>query len=167
VSPVTAYVGLGSNLGDPVAQVRRALQALSALPHGRLLASAGFYRSAALRISADAPGQPDYINSAAALETGLSPLELLRALQRIEASQGRVRTGPWGARTLDLDLLLYGELEMQTPELTLPHPQIGRRAFVLLPLGELAGEGVRIPGQGILRELLGCCPPPPAVRLAD
>jgi len=163
VSPVIAYIGLGSNLGDPLAQVRSGLQALAGLPHSRLLRSAGLYRSAPLGPS----GQPDYINSVAALETELPPLELLCELQRIEDAHGRVRAERWGPRTLDLDLLLYGELQLDTPELVIPHPEIARRSFVLRPLGELLAEDAQIPGQGALKTLLARCPGPFAVRASE
>lgn len=152
--PVRAYIGLGSNLGDPAAQVRRALAALNEIPASHCVARSGLYRSAPLG-SAD---QPDYINAAAALDTRLPAHELLRQLQAIEARQGRVR-GPerWAPRTLDLDLLLYGDLMLNEDVLTVPHPGLPLRSFVLYPLRELAPELI-VPGRGSLRALIAACP---------
>ena len=129
----TAYIALGGNLGDAAATVRRAFAALAALPQTRLLAASSLYRSAPV----DASG-PDFINAAASVATGLTPLQLLDALQAIETAEGRQR--PWrnAPRTLDLDLLLYGQQRLDTPRLTLPHPRMLQRAFVLWPLAEIA-----------------------------
>lgn len=129
----TAYVALGANLGDAQATVRRALQELDALPQTRLIRASALYGSAPV----DASG-PDYINAVAGLRTRLSAHELLAQLQRLEQQAGRER--PWrnAPRTLDLDLLLYGELRLDDPLLTLPHPRMAERAFVLRPLAEIA-----------------------------
>lgn len=129
----TAYIALGGNLGDAAATVRRAFAALAALPQTRLLAASSLYRSAPV----DASG-PDFINAAASVATGLTALQLLDALQAIETAEGRQR--PWrnAPRTLDLDLLLYGQQRLDTPRLTLPHPRMLQRAFVLWPLAEIA-----------------------------
>lgn len=132
-----AYVGLGANLGDARAAVRQALQALAELPRTRLLRASSLYRSAPV----DAGG-PDYINAVAELRTALSPQELLAALLRLEQAAGRQRPYPNAPRTLDLDLLLYDELRLDEPRLTLPHPRMGHRAFVLLPLAEIAPQRV-------------------------
>ncbi len=153
-SSVCAYIGLGSNLADPENQLRRALGALDKIPHSRLIAASALYRS-------DPVGpqdQPNYINAVAGMETGLSPWALLAALQAIERAHGRVR-GPvrWGPRTLDLDLLLFGKQRLDTPVLTVPHPFLHQRAFVLYPLAEIAPD-LEIPGQGWLRDLLLGCP---------
>ncbi|MDZ7643929.1 MAG: 2-amino-4-hydroxy-6-hydroxymethyldihydropteridine diphosphokinase [Woeseiaceae bacterium] len=130
-----AYVGLGSNLEDPVGQVEGALAELAALPQTRLEARSSLYRSAPLG-PAD---QPDYVNAAAALLTRLTADELLAGLQAIEASHGRRRDGArWGPRTLDLDLLVYGRERRESASLTLPHPRIAQRNFVLWPLAEIA-----------------------------
>lgn len=151
---VRAYIGLGSNLTDPPAQLRRALEELAALPDSRLAAASGFYRSPPMG-PAD---QPDYLNAAAALDTGLPAPHLLQELQAIEAAHGRRRAGRrWGPRTLDLDLLLYGAARFDAPELTVPHPGLPERAFVLYPLAEIA-PGLDVPGHGPLRELLARCP---------
>jgi 2-amino-4-hydroxy-6-hydroxymethyldihydropteridine diphosphokinase len=150
-----AYVGLGSNLDNPREQVLKALAALGELPGTRLVARSRFYRSAPLG-PAD---QPAYFNAVAALDTGLSALDLLYALQGIEQRQGRVRGAlRWGPRTLDLDLLLYGESCISTPQLTVPHPGLHERAFVLYPLYELA-PALWIPGRGALGDLIRRCSP--------
>lgn len=158
-----AYVGLGSNLADPVAQVRRALDELDRIPGVRITARSPLYRSPPLGPS----DQPDYINAVAALDTGLAPLELLAALRDIEARHGRRRDGVrWGPRSLDLDILLYGDVVMSTPELTLPHPGLPERAFVLYPLFDVAPQ-LAVPGKGTvseLRELISGAPP---LRLDD
>jgi len=148
--PIQAYVGLGSNLREPIRQVQRGLEALARLPGTRRLRHSALYRSRPLGVVA----QPDFINAVAALETRLSPLAFLRCLQHIERQQGRVRNGVlWGPRTLDLDLLLFGEIHMQSPDLTLPHPDLHRRSFVLYPLHEIAPQLV-IPGRGAVFKLL-------------
>lgn len=151
---VRCYVGLGSNLDGPKERVLRALAQLEALPDTRLVARSRPYRSLPLG-PAD---QPDYVNAVAALETTLAPLELLDHLQEIERGQGRVR-GPerWGPRNLDLDLLLYGNCVLTTERLTLPHPGLSNRNFVLYPLAEIA-PSLEIPGHGPLTELLARCP---------
>ena len=157
VSPtesVIAYIGLGSNLQTPNEQVNQALQRLAEIPQTRLVTASPLYRSVPLG-PAD---QPDYINAVAALETRLSPAALLDALQAIEQQQGRTREGAqWGPRTLDLDLLLYGDQQIHTERLTVPHPGLGERIFVLYPLYDIAGENLRIPGLDTLGHLLQTC----------
>lgn len=139
---VPAYIGLGSNMDDPVAQVRRAFAALRDLPDSRLVASSALYQNPPM----GPVGQPDFVNAVAALLTSLSPAELLAALQGIEDRHGRRRDGPrWGPRVLDLDLLVYGGRRLQTETLTVPHPGLTERAFVLWPLAEVA-PGLRLPG---------------------
>ena len=130
---VTAYVALGANLGDAQAAVRQALRDLDRLPQTRCLHASSLYRSAPV----DSSG-PDYINAVAEVRTSLSAHVLLAELQRLELLAGRER--PWfnAPRTLDLDVLLYGELQLNDPVLTLPHPRMLERAFVLLPLAEIA-----------------------------
>lgn len=132
---MSAWIGLGANLGDARAALRSAVQAMAALPGTRLLRVSSLYRSAPV----DAGG-PDYLNAVAELDTTLAPLELLHALQRIEQAAGRERPYRNAPRTLDLDLLLYGTLRLDSAELTVPHPRMGERAFVLLPLAELAPQ---------------------------
>ena len=135
--PVIAYVGLGANLGPARQHVTNALQSLDGLPGTRLLRRSSLYRSAPLEASG-----PDFINAVAALQTRLSAPELLVALQGLENAAGRSRPYPNAPRTLDLDLLLYGTQHIATPDLTVPHPRMFERAFVLQPLAELAPQHV-------------------------
>lgn len=152
--PVTAYIGLGGNLGDAVERLRAARAAVGALPGVRELACSSLYRSTPM----GPPGQPDYVNAVMAVATTLSPLALLDALQAVESAFGRVRTGErWGPRTLDLDILLYGRETLAGERLTLPHPGITEREFVLYPLREIAPE-LEIPGRGLLSERVAQCP---------
>lgn len=149
-----AYIGLGSNLESPVAQIKSARLAISALDSVDELAFSSLYASTPM----GPQDQPDYVNAVMAVATGLSPLDLLHALQAIELEHGRVRgIQRWGARTLDLDLLLYGDQQIDTAELTVPHKGIAERAFVLYPLRDCAPDLV-IPGKGKLSDLLGYCP---------
>jgi 2-amino-4-hydroxy-6-hydroxymethyldihydropteridine diphosphokinase len=149
-SATIAYIGIGSNLGRPVERVRCARDALAGLPKSRLLAVSPLYRNPAV-----GPGeQPDFVNAVAALQTRLEPHDLLDALLAIEAGQGRTRGSVrWQPRTLDLDLLLYGERAIRDARLTVPHPHIRERAFVLKPLLDLA-PALEIPGVGAVAELL-------------
>lgn len=140
-----AYIALGANLGDPAATVNAAFAALDQLPEGRLLAKSALYRTAPVGIA----DQPEFVNAAAQLDTMLAPEALLDALLGIEQTFGRIRAERNGPRTLDLDLLLYDELTLSTPRLTLPHPRLHLRAFVLQPLAELAPD-LEIPGRGRL-----------------
>jgi 2-amino-4-hydroxy-6-hydroxymethyldihydropteridine diphosphokinase len=155
LSSLRAYIGLGSNLDDPVAQVKHAIAALAGLPQSRLLRQSRLYASPPL----GPLDQPDYVNAVVELETSLTPVQLLVALQGIEQAQGRVRTRHWGERIIDLDLLLYADLQMDSAALQLPHPGMATRAFVLRPLAELSPD-LTIPGQGDLSVLL-------AARAAD
>ncbi len=151
----TCHIGLGSNLQDPQLQLEQAVQSLAALPASRLLALSPVYRSAAV-----GPGeQPDYLNAVASLETGLDPHELLQALQAIENRQGRERAQRWGARTLDLDILLFAAQVIAAPDLQVPHPRLGERNFVLLPLADLCGTQMRLPDGTELGTLIERCPP--------
>lgn len=159
--PLRAYIGIGSNLDDPVTQVRWALQSLHVLPASRCVAQSPLYRTVPV---GGPPDQPDYINAAAALDTTLPPDELLMILQELEAARGRVRSLRWGPRTLDLDLLLYDRITRADPRLTLPHPRLHERAFVLYPLYDIAPR-LDIPGWGRLAELLARCAPTAVVRL--
>jgi 2-amino-4-hydroxy-6-hydroxymethyldihydropteridine diphosphokinase len=154
------YIGLGSNLADPRAQVERALHALAGLPRTRLLRRSRLYRSAPWgRVD-----QPEFVNAVAALETDLAPRELLDALLAIERDAGRERDATrWGPRVLDLDILSYGERVIDEPGLHLPHPHLHERAFVLMPLAEVAPEFI-VAGRGDVAALLrqidtsGCTP---------
>jgi 2-amino-4-hydroxy-6-hydroxymethyldihydropteridine diphosphokinase len=147
-----AYVGLGANIGVPRRQLQAAFEALKALPQTRFLRASALFRSAPLGYA----NQPDFLNAAAMLDTELTPEALLDQLQGIEKDQGRERSFANAPRTLDLDLLLYGNLVLQEPRLTLPHPRMHQRAFVLQPLLEL-DPGVTIPGRGRAADLLAAC----------
>ncbi|MBL8426047.1 MAG: 2-amino-4-hydroxy-6-hydroxymethyldihydropteridine diphosphokinase [Dechloromonas sp.] len=139
----TAFVALGANIGDPVATVLAAFAALANLADSRVIHTSSLYRTAPVGLK----NQPDFINAVAMLETGLPPEELLDALLDLEARFGRVRRDRNGPRTLDLDLLLYNDIELDLPRLTLPHPRLHLRAFVLHPLAEIAPD-LAIPGRG-------------------
>lgn len=155
-----AYIGLGSNLADPERQVELGLRALARLPQSRLLRRSRAYRSAPWgRID-----QPEFVNAVAAIETGLAPRGLLDALLSIERQAGRERdTTRWGPRVLDLDVLLYGDRAFDEPGLHVPHPHLHERAFVLMPLAEVAPD-LLVPGRGAVAALLrkvetaGCRP---------
>lgn len=136
-SPVMACVALGANLGDAVATVNQALRDVAALPHTQLLKASSLYRSAPY----EAQG-PEFINAVAMLQTHLSALDLLHALQALELQSGRERPYKNAPRTLDLDVIFYGEAVLSSPELTLPHPRWAERAFVLMPLAEVWPERV-------------------------
>jgi 2-amino-4-hydroxy-6-hydroxymethyldihydropteridine diphosphokinase len=144
-----AFVGLGANLGDPVAQITRALADLAVLDETRVVRASSLYRTAPIG-HAD---QPDFVNAVAMLETALAPRGLLDALLGIERAAGRKRTFPNAPRSLDLDLLLYGEQRIDTPGLVVPHPRMHERAFVLVPLVEIAPDVV-VPGRGRAADLL-------------
>jgi len=150
---IQAYVGLGSNLNDPVRQVKTALAALHGIPETRCVRQSSLYRSAPLGPS----DQPDYINAVAMLDTRLSARQLLTELQAIERIHGRVRGAErWGPRTLDLDILLYGEMRLESEELTVPHPRLAERSFVLYPLCEIAPD-LEVHGLGGIRQLMAAC----------
>lgn len=151
---ITTYIGIGSNLEEPLQQVRRALHALEQLPHSRLDGVSRLYRSAPVGPA----GQPDYVNAAARVVTELGPEQLLDQLQAIENSHGRVRTIRWGPRTLDLDILLYGSLTLDTPRLHVPHRELANRSFVLYPLADLDADLV-LPDGTCLSHLVDGCPP--------
>jgi 2-amino-4-hydroxy-6-hydroxymethyldihydropteridine diphosphokinase len=139
-----AYIGLGANLGDPAAALDDAITRLAAIPHTVIAARSSLYRSAPI----DATG-PEFVNAVVALDTALAPHDLLAHLQLIEQAHGRARPYRNAPRTLDLDLLLYGEQTIDTPDLTVPHPRLHERAFVLRPLAEIDAD-LRIPGRGPL-----------------
>ena len=148
-----AYIGLGSNLADPVHQVMSALDELGSIPQSQLAGCSCLYRSAPI----GPRDQPDYINAVAAIDTPLDAKILLHYLQEIERRHGRMRDGErWGPRTLDLDLLLYGNEIFSDGELTLPHPRAHQRAFVLVPLHSIAPDAM-IPGKGRVVDLLQAC----------
>lgn len=146
--PERAFVALGANIGEPQRQVESGFAALAALPGTRLLLRSSLYRTAPVGYL----DQPDFINAMAGIETTLAPQALLEALLEIEREHGRVRDFPNAPRTLDLDIALYGDRLVQAPGLTIPHPRMLERAFVMLPLAEIAPE-VEVPGQGRVRDL--------------
>ena len=148
--PVIAYVALGANLGDPIGTLLEACEALHQLPQTSEVCVSGFYRTAP--VEADGP---DYINAVAQIKTALAPFDLLHALFAIENTHGRERSYTNAPRTLDLDLLLYGDQTIQTDELIVPHPRMHLRAFVLHPLAELQPKLVL--AQGTLQQLLAAC----------
>jgi 2-amino-4-hydroxy-6-hydroxymethyldihydropteridine diphosphokinase len=147
-----AYIGLGSNLADPVAQVVHALNALDALPQTRLLKKSSLYRSAPVGYL----DQPDFINAVAQIETGLTPRALLDALLALELECGRTREFKDAPRTLDLDVLMYDDKIHHEHGLTVPHPQMHLRAFVLQPLLEIAPDCI-IPGVGAAAQAMTAC----------
>lgn len=156
-----AYIGLGSNLEDPLAQVTRAFAELAALPETTLIESSPIYSSHAI-----GPEQPDYINAVALLDTRLTPLTLLDALQAIEHAHQRVRIQHWGPRTLDLDLLLYGDLSIDEERLKVPHPYLTQRNFVLYPLADIT-PNLYLPDGTPVGELLSRCPADGLLRLSS
>ncbi|HYH43940.1 MAG TPA: 2-amino-4-hydroxy-6-hydroxymethyldihydropteridine diphosphokinase [Burkholderiales bacterium] len=143
-----AYIALGANLGRPEEQVRAAFEELAMLPNTRLNAVSALYRSAPV----GHVDQPDFVNAVAAVETALTARELLDALLEIERRYGRVRDFPNAPRTLDLDIVLYGDAVVNEPGLTIPHPRMGERAFVLVPLAEIAPDAI-VPGAGRVADL--------------
>ncbi len=147
------YIGMGSNLAAPEQQLRSAIEALAQLPGTTVAGVSAFYQSDSLL-----PGQPRYTNAVAALDSCLAPLELLDALQAIENDQGRERLERWGPRTLDLDILLFGDRLIDEPRLQVPHYQMHLRAFVLYPLAELAPATLQLPDGRRLSDLLAACP---------
>ncbi len=157
-----AYIGLGSNLATPETQINAARNAIAGLAGVSERAFSSLYRSPPM----GPQDQPDYINAVMAIETDLSAIELLRHLQQIELDHGRVRKDErWGPRTLDLDILLYGQNIIDQPDLIVPHYGLAERAFVLYPLQEIAPV-LEIPGQGKITDLLASCPLDGLVRLS-
>ncbi len=148
-----AYIGVGSNLGDSVARVRAAFESLAALAGCRLIARSRLYRTRPF----GPVQQGDFINAVAGALTTLSAVELLAGIRGIETAAGRVRSERWGPRTLDLDLLVFGDQRIDTPELIVPHPGIAERGFVLAPLVDIAPT-LQVPGVGRAEELLRALP---------
>jgi len=157
--PADAYVGLGSNLGDRAAEIERALGEIAALPSTTIVARSSLYRSPPLAASGG-----EYLNAVVQLRTGLAPLALLHALQAIERAHGRERPFANAPRTLDLDLLLHGDAVLESSALTLPHPRLHERAFVLAPLAEIAPDLV-VPGRGPLAALREAVAAQPVAKL--
>ena len=153
------YIALGSNMDSPHGQLDSALEAIAQQPDMELTALSSRYQTAPI-----GPQQPDFINAAAELSTDLSPLALLDALQAIEQQQNRVRSIHWGPRTLDLDILFYDNLLMDSERLTIPHPRIGERAFVLVPLADLNPQ-LTLPSGETVAQLLANCSQQGIVKL--
>jgi 2-amino-4-hydroxy-6-hydroxymethyldihydropteridine diphosphokinase len=147
------YIALGSNLGNPEVQLRKAVAALEALPDTQLDQLSDIYRSVAVGPKI----QPDYLNAVIRLATNLSPTKLLNALQKIEQDQGRIREERWGPRTLDLDILLYGDQQVASEKLTIPHPRMRERDFVLYPLREISNTNLVLPDGTDIDTLLQQC----------
>lgn len=156
-----AFVALGSNLENPQQQVLRAFDALDTLPQTHVVAKSSLYRTAPVGYD----NQPDFINAAAEISTGLEPVALLRALLALETAHGRERPFPNAPRVLDLDLLFYDDLTIHSPELTLPHPRLHERGFVLFPLADIAPD-LQVPGKGSVRALLQALPDQGVQRMA-
>ncbi len=146
------FIGLGSNLGEPSDQLRLAISDIDQLPDTRVLASSAFYRSAPIGYL----DQPDFVNAVVKIETRLAPRQLLSTMLSIERQYGRERTFSNAPRTLDLDVLLYGDMQIDEPGLTIPHPHMHRRAFVLQPLLEVEPDCM-IPSVGSVRQALQGC----------
>lgn len=151
------YIGLGSNLDNPINQINKAVTALHSLPQSKYIKDSGLYLSKAMQLPGDVSQQPDYYNAVALLETLLEPLALLEALQSIELQQGRERAERWSSRTLDLDILLFGGLNIRLDNLQIPHPGLCEREFVLYPLQKIEQE-LDIPGHGKLSQWIQKCP---------
>jgi 2-amino-4-hydroxy-6-hydroxymethyldihydropteridine diphosphokinase len=149
LNSVAAYIGVGANIGNPAEQVRRAIDELASLPRTRLERVSSLYRTAPVGFI----DQPDFVNAVAKVDTALAPRELLEALLDLENRHGRVREFPNGPRTLDLDILLYGDVQLREPGLIVPHPRMHERAFAIVPLAEIAPDTV-VPGRGRVDDLL-------------
>ena len=160
-SPVTAFIALGSNLANPVEQVQAGLRALAGLPHTRLKGASSLYRNPPVGVG----DQPEFVNAVASIETRLTPRALLEALLATERAQGRVRDFPNAPRTLDLDIVLYGVEVIDEPGLTIPHPRMLERAFVLVPLAEVAPDAI-VPGAGPAASLAARADATALVRLS-
>ena len=155
VAATRAYIGLGSNLEDPPAQINKAVRALAMIPTTTVIADSGLYLSKPMMLDSS-DQQPDYYNAVVLIETQLAAHALLDHLQRIEREQGRVRGERWGARTIDLDILLFGDEVINDERLSVPHPGLHEREFVLYPLMNIDST-LTIPGRGKLEQLVENC----------
>ena len=152
---IEVYIGLGSNLSNPEEQIRQARIAIAKQVGITEIDFSSLYAS----LPMGSQDQPDYVNAVMRINTELPAMELLRVLQKIENNQGRVRKGErWGARTLDLDLLLYADQQIDLPDLIVPHIGLSERAFVLYPLQEIAPDDLTVPGKGDIKQLVLQCP---------
>jgi 2-amino-4-hydroxy-6-hydroxymethyldihydropteridine diphosphokinase len=157
-----AYIGLGSNLDEPVQHVTSARREIAALRDVEEIAFSPLYCSQPV----GPQDQPDYVNAVMRIKTRLTAQTLLGALQAIENAHGRLRLQRWGARTLDLDVLLYDSQTINEPNLIVPHPELPNRAFVLYPLADIASGDLAIPGKASLADLLAACPADGLQRMA-
>ena len=157
------FIGLGSNLDAPLSQLKKAIERLKQLKTLNLISVSDFYTSPPL----GPQDQPDYINAVVEVSTTLSAEQLLDELQKIEHEQGRIRKQHWGARTLDLDILLYGNEIINSERLIVPHSGISQRNFVLYPLQDLVESNFKIPHLGIMSELIAACPMDGLKRLSE
>ena len=157
-----SYLGLGSNLETPIEQLRDARLAIAKISGIEEIAFSSLYRSPPM----GSQNQPDYVNAVMAIKTNLSALELLASMQNVENEHGRIRQERWGARTLDIDILLFGDQIFNLPDLVVPHYVVAERAFVLYPLAEIAPDLI-IPTHGHLSELVASCPLNGLERISD
>lgn len=146
------YIGLGSNIEQPYQQIKNAIIALNKLPDTQVQADSGYYISRPM----GPDDQPDYVNAVVEINTSLQAADLLKHCQQIERQQGRVKKRHWGERSIDLDILLYADQQVRSDDLTIPHPGIGQRDFVYIPLLKL-NPGVEIPGKGMLNVIVEKC----------
>lgn len=143
----SVYIGLGSNLEQPFQQIKNAIVAIDELPNTKVIKDSGYFKSRPM----GPEDQPDYINAVIEIETQMQALDLLKSCQAIELQQGRIKTRRWGERTIDLDILLYADQQIETDELVIPHPGISQRDFVYMPLLKLDAT-LKIPGLGVLED---------------
>ena len=151
---ISCYIGLGSNLNQPADQLRAACAGLQAIPKSNLICASSVYRTSPV----GKLDQPDFLNAAVKLDTELSVLSLFDTLQEIEKIQGRIRSERWGARNIDIDILLFGDKTLSNPRLTIPHPRLHLRMFVLTPLVEICGPSMRLPSGFLLKQVIENCP---------
>ena len=151
---ISCYIGLGSNLNQPADQLRAACACLQAIPKSNLICVSSVYRTSPV----GKLDQPDFLNAAVKLDTELTVLSLFDSLQEIEKIQGRIRTERWGARNIDIDILLFGDKTLSNPRLTVPHPRLHLRMFVLTPLTEICGPSMRLPSGFLLKQVIENCP---------
>ncbi len=147
MSDQIAYIGLGSNLDQPFQQIKSAIKSIDALPDVTLRTDSGYYTSKPM----GPEDQPDFVNAVIEIETSMSVMELLDNCQKIEQQQGRIKTRHWGERSIDLDILLFSDLQIETEKLTVPHPGVSLRDFVYMPLLKINPE-IIIPGHGLLKD---------------
>ena len=151
---ISCYIGLGSNLNQPADQLRAACVGLKAIPKSNLICASSVYKTSPV----GKLDQPDFLNAAVKLDTELSVLSLFDTLQEIEKIQGRIRSERWGARNIDIDILLFGDKTLSNPRLTIPHPRLHIRMFALTPLVEICDPSMRLPSGFLLKQVIENCP---------